>query len=148
MWCFMKNVRRTLPDALQFPIREVDDLLWNRCGNAPWNHLKFITFTPKMKNDGRKLYKKSSSTCIENQTKIHDFGAKGVPKSIQNVSRSAPKAILEANRFWDLQKVPTPAARHVHLGTIWVILGAVLATAGRQGIPKIKRFGTRDTPKS
>ena len=89
-----------------------------------------------MQNDGQKLCIKHHQNVTKNHAKFHDFGAKGVPKPIKIVSRSAPKAISEASWSWNPQKVPTPAARHIHLGTIWVILGAVLATAGRQGIPK------------
>ena len=50
--------------------------------------------------------------------------------------RSVPKVTLQASRFWDPQKVPTPAARDINLGTIWVIFGAVLRTVGRQGLPE------------
>ena len=48
------------------------------------------------------------------------------------VPRSAPKAILEASRCCEPQK----CQRHIRLGTIWAILGAILGTTGRQGIPK------------
>ena len=90
----------------------------------------------KMQKDGQKLCITHHQNVAKNRAEIHNLGAKGVPKSVRIVSRSAPKAILEASRFWDPQKMPTPAARHIHLGTIWVILGAVLTTARRQGIPK------------
>ena len=89
-----------------------------------------------MQNDGQKLCIKHHQHVTKKRAEIHDVGAKGIPKSTKIVSRSAPKAVLEASRSWDPQKVPTPAARHIRLGTIWVILGAVLATAGRQAIPK------------
>ena len=136
----MKNVRQTLPVNMSMSVvsnySEIDYLIRNRCGIASWTHLKFGTFTAEDAKRWPEFKYKASSTCVEKSCKNQRFCAKGVPKSTKIVSRTAPKAVLEASRFWDPQKVPTPAARHTHLGTIWLILGAVLATAGRQRIPK------------
>ena len=67
----------------------------------------------------------------------------GFPNRSQNRPKGCPGALLEASRFRDPQKVSTTGARDTLLGTIWAIWGAILGTAGRQGVPKIKSFGTR-----
>ena len=58
-------------------------------------------------------------------------------KSTKMVPRSAPKAILEASRFWEPQKVPTPRPFGYHLGDLGRHFGHHWAPRD----PKIKRFG-------
>ena len=75
---------------------------------------------------------------IEKSFEIRDLCAKGGPKSTKMVPRSAPKAILEASRFWEPQKVPTPRPFGYHLGDLGRHFGHHWAPRD----PKIKRFGT------
>ena len=55
--------------------------------------------------------------------------------------RIAPKATLGTSRFEDPQKVFHADTFLQTFGTTWTILGANLRPAGRQGGPKIQRFG-------
>ena len=59
------------------------------------------------------------------------------------VPRNAPKVILEASRFPGPQKVSAADAFFEPFGATWTILDAFWGPAGRQGGPKIDRFGTR-----
>ena len=88
------------------------------------------------------------SNVSTNHAKIMILEPRGGGKINQIVARRTPKAILEASRFWDPQKVSTPGARHTLLDTIWPILGAILGTIGRQGVPKNRQFWHQDAPKS
>ena len=101
-----------------------------------------------MESDGQNLHLKPHQNASKNHAKIHDFVAKGNPKSTKMMPRSIPKALLEASRLWDPPKVPTPGARHTLFGTTWAIWGSILDPAGRQGGPKIEHFGTRKHQKS
>ena len=74
-----------------------------------------------MQNDGQNLHIKPHQHVSKNRAKIHDFGAKGVPK----FSRSAPKAILEASRFPGPQKVSAPDAFFEPFGDNCAILAAI-----------------------
>ena len=93
------------------------------------------------KPNGRDFRNTKSHRVSKYHMKINDFGAKGIPKSTKMVPRRAPKSTLEAHWFQELQEVPTPGAQHTPFGTIRDILASILGSAGRQGGPKIKRFG-------
>ena len=64
------------------------------------------------------------------------------------MARSGPKATLGASRFQVAKKGATAFHKFRMLGATWAILGAIWASAGRQGGPKIKHFGTRKHQKS
>ena len=104
--------------------------------NASRNHLKFGTFTREDAKRWPYLFLKSFQNVSTNHTKIHDFGVKGY----QNQPKGCPGELRK--RSWKQvgsgtpKKMLTPGARHTLLGTIWAILGAILGTAGRQGVPK------------
>ena len=141
-------MRQTLPDAISVVsnYNEIYNLIRNRCGNASRNHLKIGTFKPEDAKRWPEFISNISSKGVEQSYENLRFwcqGAQGGLKINQMVPRRAPKAILEASRFWDPQKVSTPRAWHTLLCTIWAILGAILGTPGRQGVPKIKSSGTK-----
>ena len=57
-----------------------------------------------------------------NQAKINDFGATGVPKSTQMVTRSGPKVILETNQFQGGDFGAPCGDLFLHFGATWPIL--------------------------
>ena len=59
------------------------------------------------------------------------------------VPRSAPKAISEAMKSNGTTIKMKSSYKFQIIGATWVILGAILGPAGRQGAPKIELFGTK-----
>ena len=74
---------------------------------------------------------------------ICHFSAKGIPKSTELVPWSVPKANLGEEKPPDHTQTAPRDDFENHFGTTWSILDAILGTAGRQGAPKIKLFGTK-----
>ena len=73
---------------------------------------------------------------LEKEVKIHQ-------KFNEMVSRSVPKAILEVIRFQKMSRGDPVSIFLAIIGATWAILVAIWCPAGRQGGPKIDRFGTR-----
>ena len=61
------------------------------------------------------------------------------------VPRNAPKATLEASRLEVAKKGAKAFHKFEIIGATWVILGAILVPAGRQGGPKIELFGIKSS---
>ena len=85
---------------------------------------------------------------LKNDAKIHQNSSKIHPKSTRMVPKSAPKAILEGGRIQTALRGYRLMLFLWVFGTSWAILGAIWASAGRQGDPKIEHFGTRKHQKS
>ena len=69
----------------------------------------------------------------------------GLPKSTKMVPESAPKATLGEEESPDRTRTTHRDDFESNFGTTWVIEGAILGMAGRQGTPKIKLFGTKSS---
>ena len=101
-----------------------------------------VRLRQKMQSDGQNLYLKPHRI----YRKIMRKSMILVPRGTQNQPNGAQESSesdLGSKSVLGPQKVSTPGARHALLGTIWAILGAILGTPGRQGVPKIKSSGTK-----
>ena len=140
MWCFMKNVRRTLTDVLYMENSVVSNSR-NRCGNATWNHLKFTTFTPEDAKRWPEIMYKTSSKCDEKPCEIPWFWCQGGPKINQNCFEERSESDLGS-------KLVLGPPKSANASCTAHPFGYYLGDLGRRFAHRWERFGTSDAPKS
>ena len=142
----MKNVRRILTDVLYMENSVVSNSR-NRCGNATWNHLKF-TFTPEDAKRWPEIIYKTSSTCDEKTYGNPWFWCQGGPKTDQNCFEERSESDLGSKLVLGPPKSANASCTAHPFGYYLGDLGRRFGHRWAPRDPKIKRFGTRDAPKS
>ena len=127
-----ENCQATLPGNMSVVSNysEIDHLIRNRCGNASWNHLKFTTFTPEDAKRWPEMMYKTSSRCDENRAEIHDFGAKGVPKSTKNCAWERFERDLGSKSVLGPPQNASATPFCISFGRYWAPFWAPLGTKG------------------
>ena len=150
----MEDVRQTRPDALYINIaavcnyNEIDNLIRNRCGNASWNHLKFTTFTPEDAKRWPEIMYKTSSKCGEKSCGNPLFWRQGSPKIDQNCFEERSESDLGSKSALGPPKSANASCAAHPFGYYLGDLGRCFGHRWAPRDPKVKRFGTRDAPKS